>query len=148
MTGMLITLGPWSWIVLGAILLGLELAVPGVFLMWLGLAAVLVGLISFVVDWGWQAQGIAFALFALASVLLWRRVARTSGAPSDSPFLNRRTQGMVGRVFTLEKPIANGVGVVRVDDTTWRVNGPDRPAGSRVRVVEADGAILTVEAAD
>ena len=42
----IIALGPWAWIIAGAILLALELAVPGAFMMWLGLAAGLVGLIS------------------------------------------------------------------------------------------------------
>jgi membrane protein implicated in regulation of membrane protease activity len=36
---------------------------------------------------------------------------------------------------------------VRIDDTVWRVTGPDAPAGSRVKVVKADGARLTVAAA-
>ena len=61
--------------------------------------------------------------------------------------LNRRTEALVGRVFTLEKPIVDGVGRVRIDDTVWRVSGPDAAAGSRVEVVRADGANLTVEPA-
>jgi membrane protein implicated in regulation of membrane protease activity len=65
----------------------------------------------------------------------------------ESPFLNRRTEALIGRAFTLEKPIVDGVGAVRIDDTIWRVNGPDAAAGSRVRVIRADGANLTVEPA-
>ena len=142
-----IALGPWAWIVTGGILLALELAVPGAFMMWLGLAAVLVGLITFVIDWSWQAHGIAFAVFALASVPLWRRFARRVEPEAKSPFLNRRTAEMVGRTFTLDKPIVDGVGTVRIGDTVWRVNGPDGPAGSRVKVIGADGANLQVEPA-
>ena len=88
--GTIIALGPWAWIIAGAILLALELAVPGAFMMWLGLAAGLVGLISLVVDWSWQWQCVAFAVFAMASVPLWRRFARkvcllyTSPSPRDS----------------------------------------------------------------
>jgi hypothetical protein len=141
------SLGPWAWIIAGAILLALELAMPGAFMMWLGLAAALVGVISFAVDWSWQSQGIAFAVFALASVPLWRRFARKVEHDPKAPFLNRRTQEMVGRVFTLESPIVDGVGIVRVGDTVWRVSGPDGPAGLRVKVVNADGANLRVEPA-
>jgi membrane protein implicated in regulation of membrane protease activity len=140
-------LGAWSWIIAGAILLALELAVPGAFMMWLGLAAVIVGVISFALNWSWQAQGIAFAVFALASVPLWRRFARKVEPEAPSPFLNRRTQEMVGRIFTLDTPIVDGVGTVRIGDTVWRVNGPDGPAGSRVKVIGADGANLQVEPA-
>jgi hypothetical protein len=89
-----------------------------------------------------------FAVFAVAAVPLWRRLSRSNREASKSnPFLNRRAAALVGRVFTLEKPIIDGSGTVRVDDTVWRVAGPDTPAGSRVKVVQADGANLTVAVA-
>jgi len=142
------TLGNWNWLIFGIILMALEVAAPGVFLFWLGLAALLVGLLSFVLHPHWQAELLMFAVFALAAVPIWRRLARPNGAGRDAkPFLNRRADALVGRVFTLEKPIVDGFGTVRVDDTIWRVAGPDVPAGSRVRVVRADGANLTVAAA-
>jgi hypothetical protein len=140
-------LGPWAWIIAGGLLLALELALPGAFMMWLGLAALLVGALSLAVDWSWQSQYVAFAVFTLAAVPLWRRLARKVGPPNEAPLLNRRTEALVGRVFTLERPIVDGVGTVRIDDTIWRVRGPDGPAGSRVRVVHADGANLAVEPA-
>ena len=65
----------------------------------------------------------------------------------SNPFLNKRADALVGRVFTLEKPIIDGSGTVKIDDTVWRVAGPDTPAGSRVKIVQADGASLTVAAA-
>ena len=63
----------------------------------------------------------------------------------DRPFLNRRAEGFVGRIFMLDKPIVDGSGTIRLDDTIWRVTGPDVPAGSRVKVAHADGASLLVE---
>jgi len=142
------TLGTWNWLIFGLILMALELLAPGVFLFWLGLAALLVGLLSFAFHPSWQIQILMFAVFAAAAVPLWRRIARGNAAFSASnPFLNRRADALVGRVFTLEKPIVDGTGTVRVDDTVWRVAGPDVPAGSRVRIVQADGPSLTVEVA-
>ena len=89
-----------------------------------------------------------FAVFAVAAVPAWRHFARSEGSRSESnPFLNRRTEALIGREFTLEKPIVDGTGTVRIDDTIWRVAGPDAPAGSRVKVVQADGASLTVAVA-
>ena len=144
MSTMFSTLGTWNWLIFGVILMALEVAAPGVFLFWLGLAALLVGLVSFVLHLSWQTQLLMFAVFAVAAVPVWRQLA----SPTDSkPFLNRRAQALVGREFTLEKPIIDGAGTVRVDDTIWRVAGPDVPAGSRVKVVQADGASLTVAAA-
>jgi membrane protein implicated in regulation of membrane protease activity len=141
------TLGTWNWLIFGVVLMALELLAPGVFLMWLGLAALLVGLLSFAANPSWQMQILLFALFAAVAVPLWRRVARSGKAASRSnPFLNKRADALVGRVFTLEKPIIDGAGTVRIDDTVWRIAGPDTPAGSRVRIVHADGASLTVAA--
>jgi inner membrane protein len=147
MWDMLIKLGPWNWLIVGLVLMALELIAPGVFLLWLGLAALLVGIISLFTDWIWQVQVIAFAAFSLAAVPLWRRLATQSSTNAQSMFLNRRSDALVGRIFTLDKPIMDGSGTVRVDDTIWRVSGPDCPAGSKVKVVRADGASLMVEAA-
>ena len=148
MAEMFSTLGTWNWLVFGIILMALELVAPGVFLFWLGLAALLVGLLSFVMHPSWQAQILMFAVFAAAAVPLWRRVARSNTSASKSnPFLNKRADALIGRVFTLEKPIIDGSGTVRIDDTVWRVAGPDTPAGNRVKIVQADGASLTVAAA-
>jgi membrane protein implicated in regulation of membrane protease activity len=148
MTEMFATLGTWNWLIFGVILMALELLAPGVFLFWLGLAALLVGLFSFAFNPSWQLQILMFAIFAAAAVPLWRRVARSNSTVSASnPFLNKRADALVGRVFTLEKPIIDGAGTVRIDDTIWRVAGPDVPAGSRVKIVRADGASLTVAAA-
>jgi inner membrane protein len=145
MWDMLVKLGSWNWLIAGLVLIALELIAPGVFLLWLGFAALLVGIISLFTDWIWQVQVIAFAAFSLAAVPLWRRLATQTNA--QSVFLNRRSDALVGRIFTLDKPIMDGSGTVRVDDTIWRVSGPDCPAGSKVKVVRADGASLTVEAA-
>lgn len=147
MIELIVGLGAWAWIIAGAILFAFELAMPGAFMMWLGLAALLVGAISFFVDWPWQAQGIAFAVFSAASVPLWRMLA-PKAEKAEPPVLNRRGDALIGRVFTLQEPIVNGAGTVPVDDTIWRITSvADAPAGSRVRVVSSQGASLTVEPA-
>src|SRR3954454_557712 len=136
MLEMLSTLGSWNWLIFGLILMALELLAPGIFLFWLGLAALLVGLLSFVISVSWQLQLLLFAAFAAAAVPLWRRLARRdAGASLSNPFLNRRAAARVGRVFTLKTPIVDGPGTVRIDDPIWRVAAPDAPAGSRVRIV-------------
>jgi membrane protein implicated in regulation of membrane protease activity len=142
----IVSLGHWNWFVAAAVLFLIEILAPGSFMLWLGLSAILVGAISIAIDWSWQAQLIVFAVFAVAFVPVWRHFARKVEEPVDRPFLNRRADGYVGRVFTLDKPIVDGVGTVRIDDTVWRVSGPDCPAGSRVKIARADGADLLVEA--
>jgi inner membrane protein len=142
-----VSLGYWNWFIAGAILLLLELIAPGTFMMWLGLSALAVGVISLAGVLSWQAQLIAFAVFVTISIPLWRRFARRVEQPEDQPFLNRRADALVGRTFTLEKPIVDGAGTVRIGDSVWRVTGPDTPAGQRIKVTRADAATLVVEAA-
>ena len=139
------TLGKWSWLVLAAAFFVIELLAPGAFMLWLGLSALLVGLISLFVDWPWQYQLVVFAIFALVSLPIWRRLAHRVEKTGDQPFLNRRADAFVGREFTLEKPIVAGIGTVKIDDSIWRLAGPDCPGGSRVKVVRADAATLVVE---
>ncbi len=140
-------LGPWSWIVLGLLLMGLELVAPGAFLLWLGLAAVLTGLVDWAFDLSWQAAALVFALLSVGAVLVGRAATRRRDEEDDGrPVLNSRSRSLVGQVFVLDAPIVGGSGRLRVDDSSWRIAGPDIPAGASVRVVRVDGATLVVEA--
>lgn len=138
-------LGPWTWFIVGAVLLMAEIVAPGASLVWLGIAALITGAIAYGVALSWQAEVVIFAVLAIVAVLVGRRIAPAPGKGSDRPFLNRRAEGFVGRVFVLEEPIQAGVGRVRINDSVWRVEGPDTPAGTSVKVVAADGATLRVE---
>jgi inner membrane protein len=146
MLAWVVSLGTWDWFILAALLFLLEVLAPGMFMLWLGLAAIIMGIVASTIALSWQVQLIGFAVLALVLVPAWRHFATKVEKPAESPFLNRRAEGYVGRVFTLDKPIVDGCGAVRIDDTIWRVSGPDCPAGSRVRVAGTDGANLLVEA--
>ena len=142
------SLGPWSWVVFGLVLLGLEIIAPGVFLLWIGLGALLTGAISFFLwdaaFWTWQVQAIVFAILAAIFAFTGRRVMDRD-RESDQPLLNQRTMALVGRTATLDEPIRNGEGRVRLDDTVWLIRGPDLEAGTKVRIASADQRALTVE---
>ena len=65
---------------------------------------------------------------------------------SEQPLLNERAARLIGQSFVLAEPIVDGKGRIRVDDTNWRITGPDLPSGTRVRVTGNDGAVLSVGA--
>lgn len=139
----------WHWWVLGIGLLVAEMLLPtGFFLIWIGVAAVVVGAAAWVAPGlPWEAQLVLFGVLSVASFFAWRRF-RPGHGPSDQPTLNRRGHSYVGRTFTLGAPIVNGVGKLHVDDSQWRITGPDAAAGAKVKVVAADGNTLQVQLAD
>ncbi|MEJ1336960.1 MAG: NfeD family protein [Candidatus Sedimenticola sp. (ex Thyasira tokunagai)] len=136
----------WQWWVLAVLLIILEVFSPGAFFLWMGVSAGVVGLILMLVPGlEWEYQILIFAVFSVISVIAWRLVLKRNPTATDQPALNRRGEQYLDRVFTLETPVINGQGRIRVDDTTWKIHGPDCPAGSRVQVVGVDGVVLRVE---
>ena len=134
-------LGPWNWMLLGFILLCLEIFAPGVFLLWIGIAALIVGSASLLLwdaaFWTWQVQVLIFLVLSLASAYVGKKLVRDRETASDQPLLNNRGAQMIGRTATLAEPIKEGRGRIKLGDTTWRVSGPDLPAGAQVRVIGA-----------
>lgn len=129
----------WHWWILACALLGLEMLLPGVFFLWLSIAAGVVGVLLLLMpglELAWQ--GFLFAALSVSSVIGWRIYMSKYPEDSDQPLLNRRGQQYVGRVFSVIEPIVNGYGRARVGDSIWKVAGPDCPAGTRVKVLSVD----------
>ncbi|CAK0765604.1 inner membrane protein [Gammaproteobacteria bacterium] len=137
----------WHWWILGMILLGVEVFAPGFFFLWFGIASGIIGFILLLdPSLSWQIQIIFYALLSLASILAWRLWLRTSlMSHTDQPTLNRRTAQYVGRILTLEQPIVNGRGRIRIDDSWWPVEGEDLPIATAVRVLGVENMVLRVE---
>ena len=141
-------LGQWSWWVIGAILLLLELLLPGVFFMWLGFAALVIGVIDIFADLSWQIEVAIFAVISVVSLIFLRPHFKERMGRSTNPNLNQRMYDYVGKSYVLEQAIINGAGKVRIDDTLWVVTGVDRPRGEWVKVTGVDGLKLIVAAAE
>lgn len=138
-------LAHWHWWILAAVLIILEVFAPGAFFLWLGLAAAAVGGIVYLVpDMSWEFQVLSFSVLSVISIIVWRKFFRQTPADTDQPALNRRGEQYVGRLFTLKEPITDGLGKIRVDDSTWKIKGEDCPVGTQVEVTGVDGTILRV----
>lgn len=139
----------WHWWILGGLLLVLELVAPGVFFLWIGLAAGVVGLITLVLpglSWEWQA--LLFALLALLATVAGRRIWRPGSVPTDHPLLNKRAHRHVGRVVTLTAPLRDGRARVHVGDSEWSAVADDvtlaLPSGTSVKVIDVRDGNLVV----
>lgn len=137
----------WHWWVAGLALLILEMFLPtGFVLLWMGVSAVIVGVIAWMLPTGWQLECVLFGVLSIVSFFTYRKLWPQKPV-TDQPSLNRRGDSYVGRTFTLTDPIVNGVGKLHVDDSQWRIAGADLPAGSQVIVIRAEGSTLRVERA-
>ena len=140
-------LGGWTWWILGLALLAVEVIAPGFFFLWFGVAAILIGISALLIDWPWQLQIVGFGILSVISAVIGRKLLGYRDVQSEDPDLNIRTARLKGRTFVLSEPITAGAGRMKVDDSVWRVTGPDLPAGATVLVTGSDGMTLTVEPA-
>ena len=141
------TLAYWDWFIAGLVLVILEIFAPGAVFLWLGIAAGVVGAVVFFAPYlDWKFQFTLFAVLSVVSIVVSRRYLKRRPLETDHPNLNRRGAQYVGRDLILDAALSGGRGRLRVDDTTWRVEGPDLPAGTKVRVTAVNGATLKIEA--
>lgn len=141
----------WHWFSTGGLLMILEIFVPGVVFLWLGVAAIATGLIKLALPGlGWEIEILIFAILSVVSVVVGRKFVKRRLIETDHPTLNRRAEQYVGSVFVLESDTVNGHGRITVGDSLWSVTLPpgsaDLKQGTKVRVVAAQGTTLSVEA--
>ena len=145
--------GSWIWVIAGLLLLGIEILMPSTFLLWPGIAALVVGVITLFLGldsaiWPWQAQVLVFLGLSLIIAYFGKRIMKQNKwDTSEVEDLNDRGSQLIGQTAVLVDAIANGHGRAKIGDTTWRVKGDDAKAGTRVRIVSSDGGTLMVEAA-
>ena len=137
----------WWWLIAAVALGILELLAPGFFLVWMGAAAAITGVVVALVPMPLAWQLGLFVLLAFAAVFAGRLYYARNPVPSGDPKLNVRAARLIGQTVTVEAAIENGQGRVRVGDGVWNARGPDAPAGASVVIVSADGTCLTVEPA-
>ncbi|MBL5897881.1 NfeD family protein [Lelliottia amnigena] len=137
------------WLSLGGLLLAAEMLGGNGYLLWSGVAAVMTGLLVWLLPFGWEWQGALFAVLTLVAAWLWWRWLNRqvrSQKPADAA-LNQRGQQLVGKRYTLDATLINGRGHVRIGDSSWPVIADeDLIAGTRVEVIAVEGITLRVKA--
>jgi len=135
----------WAWMTLGLVLAGLEMMVPGVYLIWLGIAAIITGVMTLGLDLSPAMQLIDFVFLSLIIAFSAKRMLGERPIESSDPLMNRRGARLVGETALVVQAIEHGSGRVKVGDGEWIAHGPNVAAGERVRISGTDGAILLVE---
>lgn len=138
-------LAPWTgWMIFAVVLAIGEIVLPGIFLIWIAIAAAITGGVAFLTPLSVPAQTLLFALLCLLATWGGRRWYRDNPVASSDPLLNDRAARLVGRSVTVVDPIVGGEGRVRLDDGTWNAIGSDAEIGTRLIVIAAEGTTLTV----
>ena len=136
-----------AWIGLALILGIAELVIPGVFLIFLAIAAGATGLALFALPGlSLIAQLASFAVWSGVTVAIGRRWYTDYPVNTSDPLLNDRAGRLIGQIVTVEQAIIGGAGRVRLGDSTWGARGPDAAIGTRLRVAAVEGSALVVEA--
>jgi len=136
----------WHWWIFAVALIILEILAPSFFALWLAIAAFVTGLALFLMpELQWQTQIFMFAILSVVSIIAWRRYYANNPIETDQPMLNRRGEQYIGRVITLKMPIEDGQGKVQIDDSTWKIEGDDCVAGTKIKIVGVDNVVFQVE---
>ncbi len=146
---MLEGLSPWWWVAFGIALGAIEMVTLSFFLIWPGLAALLMAVIlPFAPDMPGEIQVALFAMLSVILTLVGRALmARFGDGGEPVSGLNQRSTQLVGRRAKVIS-FTGSEGTVEIDGMQWRATGPDGvvPEGSLVTITAADGMMLTVEA--
>ncbi len=137
----------WFWLSLGLLLGVAEMVAPGFFLMWLGLAALIVGILDYFLPITLAYQVAMFAILSVLTVFAGKKFLQKNPIETEDAQLNDRGARLQGEIVTVVETITNGKGRVKVGDSVWSARGADADVGARVKVTGADGAVLLVEGA-
>ena len=137
---------PYLWLALGLLLVTAEMLLPGFFLFWLGIAALITGVVAWTVPIGIPLQILIFASLAVVTVFLGRNYLRKNPIEPVDPNMNKRAERMAGEIAVVVEAISGGTGRVKHGDSEWLARGPDTKVGAHVRITGSDGAVLVVEA--
>jgi inner membrane protein len=139
---------PVAWLSIGVILCAAEMFLPGVYLLWIGVAALATGAAAWLLPLPIAAQMVLFGVLAVAALFAGRRWSANQAIESDDPLLNDRVGRLVGQPVEVVEAIAHGRGRVRVGDGVWTATGEDAPVGAQLVVIGADNGVLKVAASE
>ena len=140
----------WHWLILGFCLLIGEITIPGIFLLWWGIAAIVVaGLMALIPSLSLTVLGITYAILALILSIVWWKYQHGKDKKDEANAnLNQRDHAMLGAKGVVQEINPNGIGGGYFGDTTWRIQGEHLNKGDNIQVVSVQGITLFVHKLD
>ena len=138
----------WAWLILGLILVGLETITPGIFLLWIGIAAIVTGILDSLFHFSWPISLLVFAVSSIITVFLARYLDDIQKEKNIAfKSLNQGASQFIGQTFYLSEGIVNGAGRIQIKDSSWPVESSEaliKGAHVRVTAVADNGITLLV----
>ncbi|MGE4569723.1 MAG: NfeD family protein [Gammaproteobacteria bacterium] len=132
----------WHWLIFGLVLIIIELFAWSTFLLWVGVSAMMTGIVSKIFpDFSWQLGLLLFSALSIISIFLAKKYFPVKTIDNE---LNARATRHVGKIYTVVSNDENGA-KVKVGDSLWLAKGCDMQTGQKVRVIDTDSATLIVE---
>lgn len=141
----------WYWIVFGVLLMLSEMALASFFVLWFGVAAIIVGAVLFIFpELALSAQILLWTLLSSLLALAWFKYLKPLSTDRTKAGLSREMiVGEVGQVISVPSEERRGrmrfpAPVLGADE--WQIISTDALAeGDRVRVRDVSGNSLIVE---
>lgn len=134
----------WFWLSLGGLLLAAEMLGASGYMLWSGIAAVVVGILAWLFPFSWEMQGVLFAVLTVVSAFLWWYWLSKRTKPQPA-MLNQRNHQLLGTRATLTEPTTDGYGRMKVGDSSWRIYcATELSPGTEVEVIAVEGNTLHV----
>ncbi|WP_145492193.1 NfeD family protein [Yersinia rohdei] len=136
----------WFWLSLGGLLLAAEMLGASGYMLWSGLAAVVVGILVWLFPFSWEIQGVLFSVLTVVAAFLWWYWLSKRTKPQPA-MLNQRNHQLLGTRATLTEATVDGYGRMKVGDSSWRIySATELSVGTEVEVILVEGNTLHVRA--
>jgi inner membrane protein len=139
----------WHWLVLGIALMLVEIFIPSFTIFWFGLGALVVGILSVVIDMNFTVQVIIWAAASVIFTLLWFKFLKPKMVDKTTAGIAREAAiGESGKVVKV--PTEGSRGIVRfttplLGDDEWDfISEGDVELGDRVHIKDISGNTLIV----
>lgn len=134
----------WFWLSLGGLLLAAEMLGASGYMLWSGVAAVVVGILVWLFPFSWEMQGVLFSVLTVVSAILWWYWLSKRIKPQPA-MLNQRNHQLLGTRATLTEATVDGYGRMKVGDSSWRIySATELSVGTEVEVILVEGNTLHV----
>jgi hypothetical protein len=144
-------IGYLGWFTVGLVFVLLEMAVPGVYLIWFGCSAFVMGVLVLFLELTPTETIVTFALisgvFSGIGWYLYGKILHRTNVPEKYKYLNDMAGAYVGKIYNLSEDVTDGRSKAKIGDGFWIVEiSENLKKGDKIRITGVkDGVILEAE---